>query len=917
MSDQNTCYCCDGLSVKTPVEVYNRAGLSNIVYRAGTHPQFKQSLLARLSLSGQLALKNLTTREDNDFTIALLDAWSVIADILTFYQERIANESYLATATERFSILQLSRLIGYELKPGVAATSYIAFTLDDSPGALGPLLPPNNLTGLLQSLPPVTIDKGVKIQSVPGPGEKAQTFETVESIAARAEWNNIKPRLTQPQTPLTKGVLLLKGIQNNLKVGDAILVNDPQKINDPANYKSLQIVNSIVTDKDLNTTRIYFQAATPALPSFKQPEVAKGNLSMILTPRLLTTNVVLNSLVNTRWKESDFNILIKANRWSPKEVYQSINIRPAPPPPPADPIPPPGTPPPNPEAYVFRKRVPVFGYNAPLQTTYNGGTTPIQQEWALSANDKNATVISLDNAYEEILPASHVVVQNPKNTTNPYLFYQAKNVNITTRSDYSISSKTTQLVLTDGLAWQGILPSNPGLDSIRQVTVYTQSEQLQLADLPVEDKVFGNILTLDRYYPGLQEGQAIILSGERDGEDLAGVSSSELVFIKEVNIIAGFTELTFQDNLSFTYIRKTVTINANVAMATHGETVEEILGNGDGSAIFQTFKLKQPPLTFVPAVTETGAKSTLEIRVNNLLWHEVDYFLNHTPDERIYITRQDNDGNTTVTFGDGINGSRVPTGQQNIKARYRKGIGTGALVKANQLSQLQIKPLGVKSAINPVAASGAQDAETLNSARSNASLTILTLGRVVSLQDYEDFARAFAGVEKALATWTLVNGRRHIYITVAGIDGAEVPVHGTLYDAITKAGDSKVAVQIAPYSPRFFQVSAGLVIDADYVQADVFANAEQRLRNTFSFQARKFAQPVTYSEVVACLQQTPGVIAVDINAFFRSDVETTNIPSVIEAAMPVIIPITPATPNGVIGAELLTLDPRPVDLRLA
>ena len=43
----------------------------------------------------------LRTRDDDDFTIALLDAWATVADVLTFYQERIANESYLRTATER------------------------------------------------------------------------------------------------------------------------------------------------------------------------------------------------------------------------------------------------------------------------------------------------------------------------------------------------------------------------------------------------------------------------------------------------------------------------------------------------------------------------------------------------------------------------------------------------------------------------------------------------------------------------------------------------------------------------------------------------------------------------------------------------------------------------------------------------
>src|ERR671917_2934877 len=128
------CGCCEGLEVGTPVEVYNRPGLSAIAYRIGTHARFKRAMLARLSDSRLPALRDLNTRDDDDFTVALLDAWATVADVITFYSERIANESYLRTATERVSLLELARLIGYELRPGVAASTYLAFTIEDPPG---------------------------------------------------------------------------------------------------------------------------------------------------------------------------------------------------------------------------------------------------------------------------------------------------------------------------------------------------------------------------------------------------------------------------------------------------------------------------------------------------------------------------------------------------------------------------------------------------------------------------------------------------------------------------------------------------------------------------------------------------------------------------------------------------------------
>ena len=178
----NDCGCCEGLSVQTPAQVDNRPGLKAIAYRVGIHGKFKETMLARLSATRLPAL-GLKTRGDDDFSIALLDSWATVADVLTFYQKRIANESYLRTATERRSVLELARTIGYELSPGVAANAYLAFELDESPGSPGQ----------------ITIDKGLKVQSTPGPGELSQTFETIESIEARAEWNAMRPRMEKPQ----------------------------------------------------------------------------------------------------------------------------------------------------------------------------------------------------------------------------------------------------------------------------------------------------------------------------------------------------------------------------------------------------------------------------------------------------------------------------------------------------------------------------------------------------------------------------------------------------------------------------------------------------------------------------------------------------------------------------------------------
>ena len=100
-----------------PYTIHNRPGLLNLQYRIGTHNKFRTSMIT--SLASKESLQKLTARSNDDLAIALLDAWAIVADVLTFYQERMADEGFLRTAKERISVLELARTIGYELRPRV------------------------------------------------------------------------------------------------------------------------------------------------------------------------------------------------------------------------------------------------------------------------------------------------------------------------------------------------------------------------------------------------------------------------------------------------------------------------------------------------------------------------------------------------------------------------------------------------------------------------------------------------------------------------------------------------------------------------------------------------------------------------------------------------------------------------------
>lgn len=946
ISHLNDCGCCDGVTVETPIEIANRPSLQAIAYRIGEHPDFKASMLARLSSTDFSSLKDLRTRNDNDFSIALLDAWAMVADVLTFYDQTFANESYLRTATERLSIFELARLVGYKPRPGLAASTLLAFTMDELPG----------------SPEKITLSVGTKVQSTPKQDEQAQLFESVEEIEARPAWNSIRPRLTKPQIPLSSTKeLLFDGTDTGLKPGDGVLFT-PTGASDKNIFAIISLVRldqennrTCVRLAKLDTTSIHGSAKTSNKNDEGLPLPAGNYLGQTIEAQDLEAEA----------KTHDFDI---------QEIFDalSVNI------------------PSSHSAVVFRQVASIFGHNAPaweslpdslkgdipIFDTNDSGTRVFIKEFkpgpfkndkdiwpgptsgtldilkyggcphgtsSKNNEDSNAkgleitpkeielkpfdfpqngdsssdppdiefvnmflssplTLLFLDNSYKGITTDSKLVLKDG----NIWGLYEIKDATELTKSCFTVTSKVTRFELDSAEKFEDF--------SIRGTSVYFQSESLPLARVPIEDTVpvgISQTLKLNGFIDGLYQGQRVVLSGiEING---AQNPISEILTLDKVEhelVLGGGTTITFSPALKHVYKRETVTINANIAAATHGETVQEVLGSGDAIQTYQTFTLKQPPLTHVSAKTPSGAESTLQVRVNDVLWHETDRLFGKGPEDRVFVTRTNDKGETIIKFGNGITGARLPTGHDNVRAVYRKGIGAQGLVDAGQINMLMSRPLGLKEAVNPFAPTGADDPESHDDAQHNAPLTVLTLDRAVSLRDYEDFTRAFTGIAKALAVSALSGQVKTIFITVAGPDGALIPddspVYKNLLSTLAGAGDPSTRFRVMSYRPVTFRIGAKVKVDPDFITEKVLTEVDAALRTTFSFQMREFGQPVALSEVIAIIQAITGVVAVDVDFLYRGKIQKP------EPRIPAQAPVIKN--NGQLqAAELLTLHPGPLD----
>lgn len=161
------CSCCTPAVAPAPAVIWNRPNLSAISYRIGTFASFRQAMLG--DIHRQPELVGLLTRESDDHAVTFLELFAALGDVLTFYNERIANEMFLDQALHKASVEQLVALVGYRPRPALSATGVLSFEIEEGKAT--------------------RLWSGLKVMSIPGPDETAQIFETHEEIAAAGRLN--------------------------------------------------------------------------------------------------------------------------------------------------------------------------------------------------------------------------------------------------------------------------------------------------------------------------------------------------------------------------------------------------------------------------------------------------------------------------------------------------------------------------------------------------------------------------------------------------------------------------------------------------------------------------------------------------------------------------------------------------------
>lgn len=254
-------------------------------------------------------------------------------------------------------------------------------------------------------------------------------------------------------------------------------------------------------------------------------------------------------------------------------------------------------------------------------------------------------------------------------------------------------------------------------------------------------------------------------------------------------------------------------------------------------------------------------------------WQAFNSLIDASSEDSAFIVYSDENGNTYVGTGDGINGRIPPSGSQ-LFISYRVGGGAKGNLPANTIIDIA-EPFPGISVQGSSATTGGADPETTEQIRQNAPMVFRTQNRAVTLQDYGDLALGVTAVSKAAA---VANSYSSITVFILGPNGTTA-TEG-LRDAVRiyldkrKMAGTTITVTNASLVPvnvgsDTAPVTVGVL--PTYRRAVVRAEAVKALQSFLDPTAVQFGQRLPLSDIYKVLAAVPGVQYAIVPLLARND----------------------------------------------
>jgi hypothetical protein len=282
---------------------------------------------------------------------------------------------------------------------------------------------------------------------------------------------------------------------------------------------------------------------------------------------------------------------------------------------------------------------------------------------------------------------------------------------------------------------------------------------------------------------------------------------------------------------------------------------------GEDSIANQSFKLAKP-LTYLPVPTEAGYAPSLTIWVDGIEVAEVPTLYGQPPEALVYTLREDDEGATFVSFGDGQMGARLKTNAM-VSAQYRSGAGAER-PEAGSISQMVAPVSGVTTIHQPFAAFGGSDSESEEALRIQAPRSALLLGRAISLADFEAVAASQNGVDAAQAVWAW-SARRQRPVAQVWFAGSTT-LSPSLKARLRAMSDPSTAIEVLAATPEPLHLALEVKVAESHNSETVLTALRQALTTGQARLAQghpKIGQPLFRSILVAEALAIKGVHSLD------------------------------------------------------
>ncbi|CAB4128648.1 Cadherin-like beta sandwich domain containing protein [uncultured Caudovirales phage] len=753
----------------------------------------------------------------NDFGVALVEAFAYMGDLINYYIDRVANESYLGTATQRETILNLANMYGYT--PAGYVSSVVALSMTNNngySGGIGATIVENgtvngtSYTGvakvIVPSDHPFVIGDKIRISGVPDTaagllGGESVTYNTSiyngTYTVLNVGYNNIGKNVLWFQPESLSTTISLTGTQFTIGYSGVLIPYVGQKVNisgftsTAAIYNGNWVVSAIDTnaftvDAALNTATITNAKGTGSVMQYSGYNANSKLIEYVVGQKVTVTGV--KSVGNTGGTAgSGYNVASTAitsvtnTTAIVSEISTSggvITFRTS-------------------EAFVagdyvtLRNIASIGNEGATAGSGYN-----LTDATVLAVANETATVTSVTPDTNSIGEITYSATSHPFSVgqyvtitgINPTV-YNMKSVKIKriTTNSFTVEGYWTTAFVSGGTATgYGFTVTSAMADSVlsggtaitRQFKLsgthsgaYDTSSVASVVTV-VSGGTGANTTGKIQYsnLPAVVEGGTVFEIGSTTIPKGSQVQAQVTVNGVQKNVIfSTVAENALQyGETSSTVVAKQgedISLRAANAKANTYDKAGEQIGTSDGSPD-QKFSLLETAVDMYSIQVYVQRGNDWEE------WTKVEYVMDFGPTDKVFSARQEANGKVYIYFGDGIAGA-IPDNTSVIKAVYIAGGGVIGNVAAETITQWNAIPglttLEANNIINNVSvtnlseAFGGVDPETNDSIRRNAPKALRTLSRAVTLEDFSNLALSVSGVGKASA-YAAVSSSVTVYV---------------------------------------------------------------------------------------------------------------------------------------------------------